>query len=183
MTSQLSSGRSRCQNGQKDEESSAYYTGTATAASLGSHEYLDNRWLGLMCTPISDSYLTPLEELTTGPCQAAPGVPALLPVSHCSPLLKSCPLHRAARALHRLRCALFSSLPGIGWKLVGGRQWKYFWWHRYDTEPGRSEWRDDLSTETGVPSVGAWDWNSRWKGKIDRLCSVNINMVRMLIWA
>lgn len=91
MTSQLSSGRNWCQNGQEDEESSAYYTGTATtAASLGSHEYLDISWPRLMCAPISDSYLTPLEGLTAGPCQAAPGAPVLHPVSLYSSLLKEC---------------------------------------------------------------------------------------------
>lgn len=73
MTSQLSSGRIWCQSRQEGEESSAYYTSTAMAASLGSHEYLDNCWPRLMCTPIRDGYLTPLEGLLTGPCQAAQG--------------------------------------------------------------------------------------------------------------
>lgn len=90
MTSQLSSGRSWCQNGQEDEESSAYYTGTAMAASLGSHEYLDNCWPRLMCGPISDSYLTPLERLATGPCQAALGFHYCSQCPIFLPLLKAC---------------------------------------------------------------------------------------------
>lgn len=72
ITSQLSFGRSWCQNGQEGEGSSAYYTVTTIEASLGSHhEYLDNCWPGLMCIPISDGYPTPLKGLTTGLCQAA----------------------------------------------------------------------------------------------------------------
>lgn len=130
MTSQLSSGRSLCQNGQEDEESSAYYTGTATAASLGSRDYLDNCWPRLICTPISDSYLTPLEEQTTGPCRAALGFQYC---SQCPIILLCwrrvlCLLHRAAHALQRHYCALFSPPPGIGWMLTGKRQWKYFQW-------------------------------------------------------
>lgn len=127
MTSQLSSGRSWCQNGQEDEESSAYYTGTATAASPGSHEYLDNCWPRLMCTPISDSYLTPLEGLTTGPCQAALGF-QLLPVSHYSSLLKACLLSAPQSCTCTLE-ALLCSFQATAVNRMKGyceRQWKYF---------------------------------------------------------
>lgn len=121
MTSQLSSGRSWCQNGQEDEESSAYYTGTATAASPGSHEYLDNCWHRLMCTPISDSYLTPLVGLATGPCQAALGF-QLLPVCLYFSLLKAC-LLSAPQSCSCILEALLCSFHATAMDRMKG-----YWW-------------------------------------------------------
>lgn len=128
MTSQLSSGRRWCQNGQEDEESSAYYTGTATAASLGSHEYIDNCLPRLMCAPIS--YLTPLDGLTTGPCQAAVRFHycAQRPVTLLCWRRVFCLLRRAAHAHQRYCCALFRPPLWMGWRVIGERQWKHFWW-------------------------------------------------------